>query len=283
MRIALITDIHANLPALKAALGDIRRHAPDRILSLGDQINLGPCPRQTLALLAENDVTCLHGNHEGYVLAAMAGNEAFAGVNFESLRFNAARLTPEEITFPKELRMEGVTFCHAMPGNDRFPVHEPRKALPLLEKLNPKEPLHVICGHAHNPMHYRLPNIIVDSVGSVGCMDDGAPGMTNYTILDLAPGAAALQPYTVAYDIRPLRGLFKRSGMAEQCPVMARLICLQMESNVDYLLKFLALALPISESRGEERVSLSSWQLADARFDWPDGKTTAAFWREVDG
>ena len=74
MRIALIADIHANLPALEAVLRDIRRkHSPDRIISLGDQINLGPCPRETMALLRENGVTCLHGNHERYMLAMRAG------------------------------------------------------------------------------------------------------------------------------------------------------------------------------------------------------------------
>ena len=93
MRIALITDIHANLPALRTALESVRRHSPDRILSLGDQINLGPCPRETLELLARHDVTCLHGNHEGYILSVMAGDETFSGVNFESLRFNAAGVT----------------------------------------------------------------------------------------------------------------------------------------------------------------------------------------------
>ena len=41
MYIALLADIHANLPALKAVLRDIRtKHRPDRIISLGDQINL---------------------------------------------------------------------------------------------------------------------------------------------------------------------------------------------------------------------------------------------------
>ena len=281
MRIALIADIHANLPALEAALRGIRRHAPDAIYSLGDQINLGPCPRETLALLKENNVACLHGNHEGYVLSAMAGDEAFAGANFESLRFNAARLTAEEITFPKEMCVEEITFCHAMPGDDRFPVNLPEKALPRLRRMRPEKPLHVICCHGHNPTCYHLPNLTVESIGSAGCMDDGVPGTTNFTILDVERGVTAMKPYSVAYDTRPLKGLFKRSGMADHCPIMARLICCQMAENHDYLMEFLRLALPISAGRGEERMSMASWRLADERFDWPDGRTTAAFWKEA--
>ena len=47
--IALMADIHANLPAAEAVIADIRRkHKPDRIVSLGDQVNLGPAPCDTL-------------------------------------------------------------------------------------------------------------------------------------------------------------------------------------------------------------------------------------------
>ena len=47
--IALMADIHANLPAAEAVIADIRRkHKPDRIVSLGDQVNLGPAPFDTL-------------------------------------------------------------------------------------------------------------------------------------------------------------------------------------------------------------------------------------------
>ena len=48
--IALIADIHANLLAAEAVLSDIhKKHRPDRIISLGDQVNLGPAPRDTPA------------------------------------------------------------------------------------------------------------------------------------------------------------------------------------------------------------------------------------------
>lgn len=279
MRIALIADIHANLPALEAALGAIRRHAPDRIVSLGDQINLGPCPRETLALLREAGAFCLRGNHERYVLAAAAGDPAYAGANFESLRFNARLLPPETLELPEEERAFGVTLCHAMPGDDRFPVNDPEKALPRLFAMDRKIPAHIVCGHGHNPTSYRLPNLTVDCIGSAGCMDDGCPGVTNYALLDVDAQGAALRPMTAAYDTRPLRALFKESGMADFCPVMAHLICLQMENNFDFLVRFVSLALGISRARGEARVSMEAWHEADGRFDWPGGVGTAAFWQ----
>lgn len=221
--IALMADIHANLPAAEAVIADIRRkHKPDRIVSLGDQVNLGPAPCDTLRLLRTESVTCLHGNHEGYILSVMRGEPGYAGANFASLRFNADRLTPQEITFEKELTLSGVTLCHAMPGDDRFPVHNPTLALPRLNAMAFKPGTHIVCGHGHNPMHYRLPNLTLDVVGSVGCMDDGVPGMALYAMLYLSPGRVTLEPCVARYDPSALKPLFIRSGFAEACPISWR-------------------------------------------------------------
>lgn len=279
MRIALISDVHSNIVALEAVMKAIRRHRPDMILSLGDQVNLGPCPRETLALLRAEGVACLHGNHERYVLAAMAGDSGYAGANFASPRYNAALLTPQEITFPKEMQLEGVTFCHAMPGDDRFPVFEPALALPRLREMTFEKPTHIICGHGHNPSHIRSGNLTIDSIGAVGCMDDGVPGTAPYVILTLEHGQAMLRPYYAAYETKHMRDVFKSSGMADYCPVMAHLICLQMSLNEDFLVRFVKQAEAISKAKDEAIISQESWLAADTAFDWPDGIGTAQYWK----
>lgn len=69
MKLIVLGDIHGNLPALEAVLDYVEKYQkPDRIISVGDQINLGPCAAQVMELLKRHDVTCLHGNHERYVL-----------------------------------------------------------------------------------------------------------------------------------------------------------------------------------------------------------------------
>ena len=146
MRIALLSDVHANLPALEAVLRGIREKSPDKILSLGDQINLGPLPAETLALLRSEGVVCLSGNHERYVLSVLRGDSAYDGANFESLRFQAQHVTRDEISFPDTLVWEGVTFCHALPGDDRFPVYDPEKALPELTARYAYGFTHIISG-----------------------------------------------------------------------------------------------------------------------------------------
>lgn len=149
--IALVADIHSNILALEAILKDIRKkHKPDRIISLGDQINLGPAPRETLDLLKQENAICLHGNHERYVLSAMRHDPAYAGANFASLEFNVKQLSEEEITFPKSLMIDRVTFCHAMPDEDRFPIDDYNQALSRLQSMQFTQPTHIICGHSHN-------------------------------------------------------------------------------------------------------------------------------------
>ena len=278
MLIALISDIHANLPALEAVLSAVRRHHPDRILSLGDQINLGPSPREVLSLLKENGVCCLHGNHERYVLSALDGDAAYAGANFGSVRWNAKRLRKEEISFPGTLELEGITFCHALPGDDRFPVFDPARALPLLRRRYTEGFTHIVCGHGHNPTHYRMPHLRLDSIGAVGCMDDGVPGAAPYTMLETSGEDAVLRPYYAAFDVRKMPGLFRSSGLAEACPVMARIACTKMMTGRDYLVEFVRRASRISQERGEAQISRDTWLYADGLFPWPDGKTTCEYW-----
>lgn len=278
MRIALIADIH-DMPALEAVMRDIRtRRKPDCILSLGDQVNLGPCPKETLALLRAENVRCLHGNHERYILSAMQGDPAYAPVNFAAARWNASLLAKEDVTFPETAQIEGVTFTHAMPGDDRFPVHAPETALHKLQAMRFDAPTHIVCGHGHNPAHYRLPNLTVDAIGSAGCMDEGVPGTTMYTLMTVSGGVSSLQPVVLPYDTAALPGLFRRGGMADFCPVMAHITRLQMQHNHDYLVPFVTKARALSAARGEACISRKTWLDTDRAFPWPDGVGTAAFW-----
>lgn len=279
MRIALLADIHGNLPALAAAFADIRRkHAPDSIVSLGDQVNLGPSPREVLAMLRENGVTCLHGNHERYILSVLRGEPGYDGANFDSLRFNASILTQEEITFPRDMRMGSLILTHALPEDDRFPVYKPEEAIPRLAGMGFPEGTHILCGHGHNPTHLRVGGITLDSIGSVGCMDDGVPGTASYTILDIEEGGVALRPFLAQYDPRALRPLFRESGMAAFCPVMAHIACVQMERQQDILVSFVTQARRRAAEKGEQDVSHATWLETDAGFPWPDGIGTADFW-----
>src|ERR1700730_2382708 len=68
MQIAVLADIHANLPALKAVAAEIDRLRPDLVFVAGDFQNRGPSPREVTEFVAKSGWTLLRGNHEDYVI-----------------------------------------------------------------------------------------------------------------------------------------------------------------------------------------------------------------------
>ena len=68
MRLLLLSDIHANQPALEAVLKDAEVRRFDQVVHLGDALGYGPHPREVLSTLRDLDATCLLGNHEQMLL-----------------------------------------------------------------------------------------------------------------------------------------------------------------------------------------------------------------------
>ena len=84
MKIALISDIHGNLPALEAALEDIRIEGADQIVFLGDAATMGPHPRETLDLLRALDCVCIMGNHDAALLDLTRATDLQIGPSLQS-------------------------------------------------------------------------------------------------------------------------------------------------------------------------------------------------------
>ena len=66
--LALLSDVHANLPALEVVLGDIRARRPDAVYVLGDIVNGCPWPGDVLDLIAAEGWPMLLGNHDDAVI-----------------------------------------------------------------------------------------------------------------------------------------------------------------------------------------------------------------------
>ena len=76
LRLAILGDIHGNLPALEVVLTDIDRQAPDAVFLLGDLINRCPWTREVLDILREGDWLSVQGNHD-LVLALLHTSEGW--------------------------------------------------------------------------------------------------------------------------------------------------------------------------------------------------------------
>lgn len=187
MRVAALYDIHGNLPALEAVLGDIR-HAEVNLIVVGGDVFPGPMANEALACLLDLDmpVQFIRGNGDREVLAQKAGIETGAVPERfrDVMRWNGEQLHPEHerlmVNWPPTLsvEMEGlgrVLFCHATPRNDTeiFTSLTPEdRLLPVFAGLD--VPL-IVCGHTHMQFDRTVGEVRVVNAGSVG-MPFGKPG-----------------------------------------------------------------------------------------------------------
>lgn len=187
MRIAVLYDIHANLPALEAAVAEIRRERIERIVVGGDVLP-GPMPRETIDYLRALEIPAefLHGNGDREILERLRGVETNAVPEAfrESMQWNARQLGPEDArwlaSWPAMLQADvpgigQVLFCHATPRSDTelFTRLTPDDSvLPMFQGVT--APL-VLCGHTHMPFDRAIGSTRVVNPGSVG-MPFGEPG-----------------------------------------------------------------------------------------------------------
>lgn len=124
MRIAVISDVHANLYALETVLGELDRDLPDEIWCLGDTVGYGPRPNECCSLVAERCARILVGNHDLVALgSAEVGAEDFNPEAAAASQWTASELTDASRGFLAALQpraeADGVALFH---GSPRDPI-----------------------------------------------------------------------------------------------------------------------------------------------------------------
>jgi putative phosphoesterase len=180
--VAVITDIHANLPALQAALARIDRLRIDRIYCGGDLVGYGPHPNEVCALIQERAIPTIYGNYD-YAIAREEEDCGCAYVTHhdrelgqQSVAWTLAhtdRASKEFIRgLPFDLRLEvGAVPVHLVHGSPRK-VNEylfENKPPSLYERLAAAEEARVLVfGHTHKPWSREHGGVLFVNCGSVG-------------------------------------------------------------------------------------------------------------------
>ena len=124
MLVGLLSDPHANLPALEAVLDDVRTAVPDALVCLGDFVDYGAQPDEVVAALRDQCSMSLCGNHDLAVLGDL-DPRLFNPVAAQALTWTAERIQPETAAFLRTLSpagaFAGLDLAHASP---RDPVEE---------------------------------------------------------------------------------------------------------------------------------------------------------------
>ena len=159
MRIALVSDIHANLEALRATLADIRAAGADRLVCLGDIVGYNADPAACIDLLRKAGAACIGGNHDRAV-AGLRGTEGLTADATRAVGWTRARLDADALAFlaglPGELRpAEGMLAVHGAPlaagGCDMTRLDTPERRRDAVAILSRRADAPRICafGHTH--------------------------------------------------------------------------------------------------------------------------------------
>jgi diadenosine tetraphosphatase ApaH/serine/threonine PP2A family protein phosphatase len=159
VRVAVISDVHANLYALEALLAAIDREPLEQIWCLGDTVGYGPRPNECCALVEERATLALVGNHDLLALgSAEVGAEDFNPEAVEASTWTTKQLNAGSRRFLESLAssavVDGAELFH---GSPRDPVWEYvlDEVAALYSFALTSAPV-VLVGHSHVPMALRL-------------------------------------------------------------------------------------------------------------------------------
>ena len=153
MRIAVLSDIHANYHALEATLAAVDAEGVDQLWCLGDTVGYGPRPNRCCALVRDRAVLCLAGNHDLAVTGALSVEE-FNGDAAAAVRWTRRALEPDSREFLDSLEpvatRPGVELYHGSPLDPVWDYVLDESSA-YLSFRSTQAPL-LLVGHTHVPL-----------------------------------------------------------------------------------------------------------------------------------
>jgi putative phosphoesterase len=213
MRIAVMSDLHANLPALSAVIDDVAKIGADALYCVGDVVGRGPHPNEVVEALRRLNIPTVQGNWDeavGMDREQTGASWATADAEVEgnaSMRWTADTLTEENRAWlrqlPASLRVtlvgRSVFFFHGSPlwQNEYLWASRPSR---VFARLASDEADDLFCfGHTHEAFHRVVGQAHLVACGSVGCGTDG-DARARYAVIYIGEPDIAVGFRAVDYD-----------------------------------------------------------------------------------
>lgn len=272
MKIALLADIHGNLPALQAVLAELKQVGVDRTIFLGDYSFGLPFVNETVSLLCSvPHAVAVRGNGEDRLLW-LAGQErsGWTDGQMRAAYWTVRQLSRETFGFLASLPdavcvEEGpvpVVAAHTMLRG--IGVDEPLGGVvpPALPDGMP-EGVYVF-GHTHRPWHAVSGNTLLVNPGSVGLPMDGIP-KASYAILSEREGSWQVALHRASYDVEDVVAAILSSSQRVAAPVWTALSIRELRTAQNHVYPFLAWA------------EKYAWQIGDSRRPFAPETWEAAY------
>ena len=230
-RIAALSDVHGNVAALEAVIGEITREKPDRVVVAGDLVLNGPEPVAVVDMLrnlASEGASVVSGNTDiavadfdfaaafpwmtdgvpdAIVAAAEWAHDTLGEERVEWLR-----------SLPAERRIRAdddtlVLVCHASPGSQTSGFDQDLDPSVTIERVESTAARVIICGHTHLPEVRDLGWKVIVNDGSAGYIFDGDPTAT-WALIDVTDGEVNAEIRRTSFDTLSVANAISSRGLA---------------------------------------------------------------------
>jgi predicted phosphodiesterase len=306
-KLAILSDIHGNLPALEAVVEDAQKHGAEMYLVAGDLFLGAPFPCQTLELLQQFQAVAILGNHEAYLLDYLYQRgeaDMQTSARWSSMRWASRQLGPTGLDYLEQLAEQAVidfTAADSMrmvhgslkgyrqgliPDNNPSALANFQQARLWSAEVEPpsladqladlSEPV-LVCGHTHIPWHQRVNGKLVLNPGAVGMPIHGC-WKAQYSLLTWKGREWQIDQRSLIYDRERAKRAYFSSGLLEQGGAFARacLCNLMTGHNTAWFLILHILAVLKQDRKTFANMTNADWENAAASFPWDQYEDAAA-------
>ena len=190
MKIAVISDIHANVHALINVLTDIDNEKVDAILCLGDLVGYGPHPNEVISMIRKRHILCIKGNYDSsvvdneysYIRETSINNFSLSWIVDELREGNRLFLENLSSTFSLSIADKKLLFVHGSPNKiNEYLMEDGDNTAEVMKSIDADV---LICAHTHLPTIKEFNKKLFVNSGSVGKPKIGHPNST-YCILNI--------------------------------------------------------------------------------------------------
>jgi len=247
-RIAVLADIHGNLPAFEAVLNDLAGVAVDEIILAGDLVGRGPQGSAVVRRARELGLQSVRGNHEDYLLSFRRREvpvEWLEAEEWSCSRWMAAELDQNDIEFIDSFPFTTspstaptVKIFHGSPSSYNEGLGPWTEEATVRKYLVESHGEVLVCGHTHRPAQWDFEEGLAVNVGSVG-LPFNADTRAQYAILSQQQSGWSVEPRFVSYDRELVFAAYESSGFLEHGGATAVLLQHEVATARPFLVPFL--------------------------------------------
>jgi len=281
MRLAILSDVHGNLPALEAVLEHLERSKPDAFIVAGDYIG-GPQSNETIRLLRSLKGWMIRGNSDNYVLQFSAGEAsdamqvshqwaltrwAYRHIEIGNLEFLRSLPCQRVVEIDNAPSIRVVHGSHRYPSESIFPDRDPGILDTILSEV--KEPVFV-CGHTHISWKFEQMGRLALNPGAVCGPLNGYVG-AEYAMLSRENSRWHIEFRQVPYNLKRIREAFHDSGLVKEGGALARAFLQSIETGRNIADDFLSYAYRLAAEAGYKGCDVvpdAIWEQAAESFSW---------------